>query len=133
MKPKSSFATVFGDAPINRLWEFLVDSRGLFDYSMTDICEASDISWNTLKEIFPSFVKDGVVKKTRRIGRATMYILNETHPKVAFMIGIHKAINMVFVRGGHFKIKMKIIKGKTSKPIEFDIPHSAVKSISIKN
>lgn len=127
MEIKSSFVQVFGNTPINRLWEFLVDSRGLFDYSMTDICESADISWNTLKEIFPSFVKDGIVKETRRIGRATMYILNENHPKAVFMIGMHKAINMVFVRGGNVEIQMKVIRDDTSVPVKLDIPQSAVK------
>lgn len=107
MKLRSNFVTVFGDTPINRLWEFLVDSRGLFDYSMTDVSEAANISWNTLKEIFPRFVKQGIVKRTRTIGRATMYVLEEKHPKAAFMINLHKAINMVFVRGGQFSFEVK--------------------------
>lgn len=129
MKIKSNFVKVFGDTPINRLWEFLIDSRGLFDYSMTDICETADISWNTLKEIFPFFVKESIVKKTRRIGRAIMYILNEIHPKAVFMIGMHKAINMVFVRGGHFKLEMRIIRGKASSPMVLDMPQSALRPI----
>ncbi len=129
MKIKSNFIRVFGDTPINRLWEFLIDSRGLFDYSMTDICEAADISWNTLKEIFPFFVREGIVKKTRRIGRATMYILNETRPKAVFMIGMHKAINMAFVRGGHFRLEMKVVKAKTSEPMILDMPQAALKPV----
>ncbi len=68
---------------------------------MTDISESAGISWNTLKEIFPAFVKQRIVEKTRTIGRATMYKLNEDQPKAVFMIGMHKAINMTFVRGGN--------------------------------
>ncbi len=49
-KIQSNFVQAFGYTPINRLWEFLIDSRRLFDYSMTDICESADISWNTLKD-----------------------------------------------------------------------------------
>ncbi len=133
MKIKSNFVKVFGDTPINRLWEFLVDSRGLFDYSMTDICESADISWNTLKEIFPLFVKEGIVKRTRKIGRATMYMLNERHPKAVFMIGMHKAINMVFVRGGRFELEMKVIKGKKSIPMELDLQKSALEPLSSRS
>ena len=121
MKMKSNFVRVFGDTPINKLWEFLIDSRGLFDYSMTDICDAADISWNTLKVIFPIFVKENIVKKTRKIGRATMYKLNEEHPKAVFMIGMHKAINMVFVRGGRLKLEMRVVKGKITTPMEMEI------------
>ena len=130
MKMQSSFVRVFGDTPRNRLWEFLVDSRGLFDYSMTDVSEAAEISWNTLKGIFPGFVKNNIVKETRKIGRATMYMLNESHPKSEFMIGMHKAINIVFVRGGHFKLTMKVIEDKNAKPIELDVQKSALKTLA---
>ena len=125
---KSNFTQVFGDTPKNRLWEFLVDSRGLFDYSMTDISESADISWNTLKGIFPGFVKEHIVEKTRTIGRATMYKLNESHPKAVFMIGIHKAINVTFVRGGNLKVKIKVIRSDSTTPIELNIPEEALKA-----
>ena len=129
MGMKSSFVTVFGDTPINRLWEFLIDSRGLFDYSMTDISESADISWNTLKDIFPRFVKQGIVKETRKIGRATMYMLNEKHPSAVFMVGMHKAINIVFMRGGDIKIEMKVVKDSIKTPMELDIQESALEPI----
>ncbi|MCK4714864.1 MAG: hypothetical protein KAT35_04765 [Candidatus Aenigmarchaeota archaeon] len=130
MRPKSGFVTVFGDTPINRLWEFLIDSRGLFDYSMTDMSESADISWNTLKEIFPPFVKQGIVKQTRKIGRATMYIMNEDHPRAVFMTGIHKAISIVFMRGGRFKLEMKVTKDKDASPLTFEVHKSALGPLS---
>ncbi|MBL7160543.1 MAG: hypothetical protein ISS93_01690 [Candidatus Aenigmarchaeota archaeon] len=133
MKIKSNFTKVFGDTPINRLWEFLVDSRGAFDYSMTDICEVADISWNTLKEIFPPLVKEGIVKETRKVSRATMYILNESHPKVVFMIGMHKAINMVFMRGGKFKIEMRIVGKGSSTPMNIELTKSSVQPIASRH
>lgn len=129
---KSGFVKVFGDTAINRLWEFLIDSRGLFDYSKTDICEASKISWNTLKEIFPLFEKENIVLKTRKIGRATMYKLNEQHPSVVFMIGLYKTINMLFVHGGKFKMKMEmsIIKDhKKSIPIVVNVDQPTIETI----
>lgn len=130
MRENSSFVKVFGDTPINRLWEFLIDSRGLFDYSMTDICETADISWNTLKEIFPKIANEGIVKETRKIGRATMYKLNEKNPKVVFMIGMYNAINMVFVRGGNFKLQMIITKNKNPVPLNLNISEESVKLVT---
>ena len=130
MKIESNFVRVFGDTPKNRLWEFLIDSRGLFDYSMTDISEAAEISWNTLKEIFPNFVKENIVKETRKIGRATMYMLNDSHPKSEFMINMHKAINIVFVRGVHFKLSMKAVRDEHTKPLELNIQKSALKPLA---
>ena len=130
MKIKSNFVKVFGDTPINRLWEFLIDSRGTFDFSMTDISEVADISWNTLKEIFPYFIKEDIVKETRKIGRATMFMPNEKNPKVIFMIGMFKAVNMVFAHGGHFKLQMKITKDRIATPMDLDISEASIKPIS---
>jgi hypothetical protein len=129
MKMESSFVKVFGDTPINRLWEFLIDSRGVFDYSMTDISEAAGISWNTLKDIFPYFVKNHIVRETRKIGRATMYMLNENHPRSVFMIGMQKAINIIFMRGGNFKLEMKMIKGSVKTPIDLCVQESALEPV----
>ncbi len=130
MKIESNFVKVFGDSPKNRLWEFLIDSRGLFDFSMTDISEVADISWNTLKKIFPYFIREGIVKETRKIGRATMFVINEKNPKVVFMVSMFKAINMVFVHRGHFKLQMKITKNRTSIPMNLDISEASIKPIS---
>lgn len=131
---KSNFIRLFGDTPTNRLWEFLINSRGLFDYSMTDVCEATGIAWNTLGGIFPSFVKEGIVKKTRAIGRATMYMLNESHPKAVFMTGVYNAVSMVFVHGGRFRLEVKIkgaAKHPQPRPITLDIDKKAVEPLAI--
>jgi hypothetical protein len=125
----SSFVNVFGDTPVNRLWEFLIDSRGLFDFSMTDVCEAADISWNTLKGVFGYFVKQKIVKETRKIGRATMYKLNESHPKAIFMINLYKAVNMAFVRGGNMKVEMKVTRDNSTTPLEFGVTQPALKPV----
>jgi len=129
---KTNFVKVFGDTPTNRLWDFLILSRRLFDYSMTDVSEATGIAWNTLKELFPHFVRDGIVIKTRKIGRATMYKLNEKHPKAVFMIEIHKAISMVFVRGINFKIELKIMEKAPAhkESASMSIDKSALEPIS---
>lgn len=128
----SNFVKVFGDTPTNRLWDFLILSRRLFDYSMTDVSEATGIAWNTLKELFPHFVKDKIAIETRKIGRATMYRLNEKHPKAVFMIEIHKAISMVFIHGIKFRIEMKIIESAKlphRDSVGMDISRSALEPL----
>lgn len=119
---ESSFIKVFGNTPINRLWDFIITSRGVFDYSMTEISETAGIAWNTLKEIFPHFVDRGIVRETRKVGRATMYELDESHPEAKFMIVLQMAIAMVFVRGGDFDIK--ITKKDNSDSMDFEVPES---------
>ena len=85
----SAFLNLFGDTPANRVWDFLILGRGLFDVSMTDISEGSGVSWNTLKKVFPRFLEEGLVIETRRVGRATLYRLNMENPKAAFMVRVH--------------------------------------------
>lgn len=92
MKPKlltSAFLKLFGDTPTNRVWDYLILNRGLFDVSMTDISEGASVSWNTLKKIFPLFLEGKLVIESRKVGRATMYKLNMENPKVAFMVRVH--------------------------------------------
>ncbi len=123
----SSFVKALGNSPRIRVWDYLVVTRGMFDFSMTDLSEGSDVSWNTLKGISPDFIKKRIIVPTRNIGRATLYKLNEEHPESRFMITLHKAISMVFVRGGELNIKTQItkIKGNNrSGQEEIDIPVS---------
>ena len=125
---ESSFIKVFGNTPINRLWEFIIDGRGVFDYSMTEISETAGIAWNTLKELFPYFIDREIVRETRKVGRATMYELDENHPEAKFMIGLHKAISMVFVHGESFDIS--ITKKDSPDNIEFEVPKSLTNAVS---
>jgi predicted transcriptional regulator len=81
MRQKTSFALVFGDAPVARVIDFLLDNREL-DYSMTDIARGADVSWATLRKFWSGLVKLGVIKRTRRVGRAELYILNRGSPLV---------------------------------------------------
>ncbi len=127
----SNFIKAFGDTPINRLWDYLVDSRGLFDFSMTDASAGAGVSWNTLKPIFEAFVRDGIIKETRKIGRATMYKLNQDHPRSLFMVELHKAVNMIMVRGGDLKMELKVIK-KGSYPVRLDLSESSIGEIPLK-
>jgi hypothetical protein len=122
---ESNFVKALGNTPKIRIWDYLVVTRGTFDFSMTDLSEGADVSWNTLKEMFPYFVRNKILLPTRKIGRANLYKLNEEHPESVFMIELHKAISMVFVHGGKFKMETKIVRidGKSkSLPREVDIP-----------
>ena len=70
------FIETFGDTPRIRILNFLLCEGKYFDYSLTDIMKNSSVSWHTLKEIFPQLLGMGIVKKTRKVGRATMYQLD---------------------------------------------------------
>ena len=75
MEEKSSFRIVFGNSPLVKVIDFFLDNRE-FDYSLTDIAKNADIGWSTLHGFWNNVVMLGIVKKTRKIGRAELYMLN---------------------------------------------------------
>ena len=75
MEDKSIFLDVFGDAPINRILDFLVIHEE-FDYSMKDIAENAGVGYATLKLFWPKLEKSKIVVLTRTIGNAKLYKLN---------------------------------------------------------
>jgi len=95
---KSAFVKVFGDSPMVRLLDFLLAERGLYDYSLTAIAENSNVSWATLHLIFPKLEKIGIVKKTRTISRAKMFMINEKNPLVQDLIKIRNKISDYFIK-----------------------------------
>ena len=82
---KSSFRLVFGDSPVVKVLDFLVDNQD-FDYSLTDIAKGAEIAWSTLHQFWPEFVKLGIVLHTRKIGRAELYKLNGGSPLVGKLL-----------------------------------------------
>lgn len=75
------FLKVFGDSPINRVLLFMLENH-IFDYSKTNIAKYSGVSRVTLNTFFDKLVKIGAVKKTRNVGRATLYQMNLKSPIV---------------------------------------------------
>ena len=74
MEP-SLFVRFFGNAPIVKIMDFLIENR-LFDYSKTEIARNAGVGWSTLHGIWGEIERNNIVVKTRSIGRAEMYRLN---------------------------------------------------------
>ncbi len=72
---KSMFIELLGDTPTIRVLDFLLTFSD-FDYSLTAIAENSRVAWSTIHTFFPGLVRQGVVKETRQVGRARLYMLN---------------------------------------------------------
>jgi len=84
-KELTVFREFIGDSPTTRLLEFLIEGR-FFDYTLTELAEKAGVSWRTLHRIFPYFIKAKIVKKTREVGRAKLYTLNQENPGVKKLI-----------------------------------------------
>ena len=92
MEEKSSFRIVFGNSPLVKVIDFFLENRE-FDYSLTDIAKNADIGWSTLHGFWNNVVMLGIVKKTRKIGRAELYMLNLDSPLVKKLIELDMDIS----------------------------------------
>ena len=85
------FIRTFGNNPVIKVLNFLLQGREL-DYSMSDIARNSDISWTTLNRIWTDLERSGLIKSTRKIGKAKLYKLNEENQAVKKLIELHKQL-----------------------------------------
>ena len=92
-EPNSAFLETFGDAPLIRVLDFLLCEGLMFDYPLTEIANHSKVSWSTINRIFPELVRQGIVKPTRKIGRAQLYQLNRDSPKVMALLELDKKLS----------------------------------------
>ena len=77
MKQESIFLEHMGDSPRMRVLQYLIEGRD-FDYTLTDLLNAG-VSWGTLNDLMPRLLALGIVAKTRKIGRATLYRINQNN------------------------------------------------------
>jgi len=78
---QSVLLKVFGSTPQLRLLDFFMDNPRN-DFSRNEIMDAIGMAKRTLYEHLPGLVDEGVVKVSRRIGRAELYALDEGSPVV---------------------------------------------------
>jgi len=88
---KNAFLEFVGDTPTHRLLDFLLTGRD-FDYTLTDFANKAGISWSTVHRIFPRFIENKIVEKTRDVGRAKLYKLNLKNPVVQKFVALYDTI-----------------------------------------
>ena len=72
---KSLFLQYFGDTPQLRVMDFLIDNH-FFDFPMTEIAKGSNVSYNSIKLFFDNWVENGLIIKTRKVGKSDYFKLN---------------------------------------------------------
>ena len=87
----SAFLEFLGNNPKTRLLEFLITGRE-FDYSLTDLAENAGIGWTTLHRMLPKLEKQRIVVKTREIGRAKLYKLNQENQEVKKLVDLYDCL-----------------------------------------
>jgi len=92
MEDRSLLLECLGNHPKLRIIDFLIDNRP-FDYSRNEITEGSGISRNTFYKLWPTIERTGLVTRTRKIGRAELYKLNEDNIVVKELLKIDEALS----------------------------------------
>ena len=90
MKEDSIFRDHVGDTPRMRIVQYLMEGRG-FDYTLTDLLSAG-VSWGTLNSLVSKLLELGAVVKTRKIGRATLYKINQENVAVKRLMGLYDTL-----------------------------------------
>lgn len=92
MKDSSLLLEYLGTHPKLRIIDFLIDNRP-FDYSRNEIMEGSGVSRNTFYKLWPTIEHTGLVTKTRKIGRAELYKLNEGNTVVKELLKLDAVLS----------------------------------------
>ena len=87
MNEESIFLEHVGDNPRMRILQYFIEGRD-FDYTLTDLLNAG-VSWGTLNTLVPKLLELGIVIKTRKIGRATLYKINQENVTVRQLIELY--------------------------------------------
>lgn len=90
MSTESIFLDHVGDTPRMRVLQYLIEGRD-FDYTLTDLLNAG-VSWGTLNQLLPKLLELGIVTKTRKIGRATLYKINPNNTTAKQLIALYDTL-----------------------------------------
>ncbi|MBI4143959.1 hypothetical protein HY486_01800 [Candidatus Woesearchaeota archaeon] len=90
MSEESIFLQYVGDSPRMKILQYLIEGRN-FDYTLTDILNAG-VSWGTVNTLIPLLLKLGIIIKTRKIGRATLYKINQQNPVSGQLIALYDGL-----------------------------------------
>jgi len=70
---------LFTGSAMSAILDFLIIYRH-WDYSKTDIAKNAGVSFRTVLRLLPELEEMGVIKRTRNVGKASMYQLNAESP-----------------------------------------------------
>jgi DNA-binding transcriptional ArsR family regulator len=73
-----------GGSPKLRIVDFFLDNP-FFDFTKRDVIDALEMNKQTFYEYFSDLEEYGIVKVSRRIGKAKLYRINVEHPLVKML------------------------------------------------
>ena len=104
MNEESLFLDYVGDNPRMRVLQYLIEGSD-FDYTLTDMLNAG-VSWGTLNSLIPKFLELGIIIKTRKIGRATLYKINKNNVAVKQLKELYNKLLLQHLENIDKKVEM---------------------------
>lgn len=104
---KSSFVLVFGSSPFVKVLDFFLTFED-FDYPIAQISKETETKWETIEKIIAVLIKKGIVKKTRKLGKAELYMLDKESKLTKLLIEIDMKISDFFVKQELERQKVKV-------------------------
>jgi len=84
------FLKILGKSNIMKVLDYLLDLS--VDVGILDICDGTELSRKTVEKILDNFVEEGIVIKTRKVGKSQMLKLNDANPIVQKLRDINRIV-----------------------------------------
>ncbi|MCX6741581.1 MAG: hypothetical protein NTX24_00170 [Candidatus Pacearchaeota archaeon] len=104
----SSFTLVFGNSPFVRILDFFLTFED-FDYPISQIAKETEMKWETTESILEILLKKKIIKKTRKVGKAQLFMLNKESDLTKLLIETDLKISDFFIKKELERQRMKII------------------------
>ncbi len=105
---QSILLKTLGDSPKLRITDFFIDNP-LFDFTKKEVIEALGMSKQTFYKYFSDLEEYGIVKVSRRIGKAKLYRVNPESPMVKMLNEMVTKISLQIAEHEVEKMKKPIV------------------------
>lgn len=94
---KSSFTLVFGNSPFVKVLDFFLNNEE-FDYPISYISKETQTKWETIEKVISALIEKGVIKRTRKLGKAQLYKLEKQNGLTELLQDIDIKISKFFIK-----------------------------------
>lgn len=105
---RSILLKTLGESPKLRIIDFFMDNP-LFDFTKKEVIEALGMSKQTFYKYFADIEEYGIVSTSRKIGRATLYKINQKHPLVSMFKDYETKVSLQIAEQEETKTRKPIL------------------------
>lgn len=104
---QSILLKTLGESPKLRIVDFFMDNP-LSDFTKKEVIGALGMSKQTFYKYFDDLESYGIVSTSRRIGRATLYRINQKHPLVTMLRQYERKLSLQIADQEENKLKRPV-------------------------